>query len=78
MVKFEEDSMVVPPESEWFGFYSPGQDSEVLPLQQTQLYIEVIFAVSLLLFCDLYLISTFYVVRFLYGVIFSVISYPGK
>ncbi|XP_063597472.1 palmitoyl-protein thioesterase 1-like isoform X1 [Penaeus indicus] len=40
MVKFEEDSMVVPPESEWFGFYSPGQDSEVLPLQQTQLYIE--------------------------------------
>nr|XP_027221193.1 LOW QUALITY PROTEIN: palmitoyl-protein thioesterase 1-like [Penaeus vannamei] len=40
MVKFEEDSMVVPPESEWFGFYSPGQDSQVLPLQQTQLYIE--------------------------------------
>lgn len=40
MVKFEQDSMVVPVESEWFGFYSPGQDVEVLPLQQTQLYLE--------------------------------------
>lgn len=41
MVKFLEDSMVVPRESEWFGFYAPGQDVEVLPLQQTQLYLEV-------------------------------------
>ncbi|KAG7162577.1 Palmitoyl-protein thioesterase 1-like [Homarus americanus] len=40
MVKFLADSMVVPVESEWFGFYTPGQDVEVLPLQQTQLYIE--------------------------------------
>lgn len=40
MVKFLEDSMVVPRESEWFGFYAPGQDVEVLPLQQTQLYLE--------------------------------------
>ncbi|XP_066970899.1 palmitoyl-protein thioesterase 1 [Macrobrachium rosenbergii] len=40
MVKFVDDSMVVPIESEWFGFYSPGQDVQVLPLQQTQLYIE--------------------------------------
>lgn len=41
MVKFLKDSMVVPRESEWFGFYAPGQDVEVLPLQQTQLYLEV-------------------------------------
>lgn len=40
MVKFLNDSMVVPVESEWFGFYSPGQDQEVLPLQQTKLYLE--------------------------------------
>lgn len=40
MVKFTEDSMVVPVESEWFGFYTPNQDVEVLPLQQTDLYIE--------------------------------------
>lgn len=43
MVKFLQDSMVVPRESEWFGFYAPGQDIEVLPLQQTQLYLEVRF-----------------------------------
>lgn len=41
MVKFLTDTMVVPQESEWFGFYTPGQDQEVLPLQQTQLYLEV-------------------------------------
>lgn len=41
MVKFLADSMVVPRESEWFGFYAPGQDVEVLPLQQTKLYLEV-------------------------------------
>lgn len=40
LVKFLKDSMVVPPESEWFGFYSPGQDQEILPLQQTKLYLE--------------------------------------
>ncbi|KAK3863644.1 hypothetical protein Pcinc_030607 [Petrolisthes cinctipes] len=40
MVKFLTDTMVVPQESEWFGFYAPGQDNEVLPLQQTQLYLE--------------------------------------
>ncbi|KAK8375984.1 hypothetical protein O3P69_008602 [Scylla paramamosain] len=40
MVKFLKDSMVVPTESEWFGFYSPGQDKEILPLQQTELYLE--------------------------------------
>ncbi|KAK8743905.1 hypothetical protein OTU49_000905 [Cherax quadricarinatus] len=40
MVKFLADTMVVPVESEWFGFYTPGQDEQVLPLQQTQLYLE--------------------------------------
>ena len=38
MVKFTEDSMVQPRESEWFGFYAPGQDKVVLSLQQTELY----------------------------------------
>lgn len=40
MVKFLTDTMVVPQESEWFGFYAPGQDQDLLPLQQTQLYLE--------------------------------------
>ncbi|KAK7066528.1 Palmitoyl-protein thioesterase 1 [Halocaridina rubra] len=40
MVKFLQDGMVIPVDSEWFGFYSPGQDVEVLPLQETKLYFE--------------------------------------
>jgi len=40
MVKFTEDTMVQPIESEWFGFYAPGQDQQVLTLQQTPLYQE--------------------------------------
>lgn len=38
MVKFLNDTVVQPVESEWFGFYAPGQDSVVLPLEQTPLY----------------------------------------
>jgi len=40
MVKFTEDTMVQPKESEWFGFYSPGQDKKTIPLQDTDLYIQ--------------------------------------
>lgn len=40
MVKFLQDSMVVPIESEWFGFYLPGQDEVVVPMNETQLYNE--------------------------------------
>ncbi|CDW56622.1 Palm thioest domain containing protein [Trichuris trichiura] len=41
MVKFTEDTMVVPPESSWFGFFEPGQEKRVLPLEETALYKEV-------------------------------------
>eukprot|EP01089_Gocevia_fonbrunei_P014355 TRINITY_DN3919_c0_g2_i2.p1 TRINITY_DN3919_c0_g2~~TRINITY_DN3919_c0_g2_i2.p1 ORF type:complete len:299 (-),score=47.10 TRINITY_DN3919_c0_g2_i2:3-899(-) len=40
MVKFTEDEMVQPRESEWFGFYTAGQDKEVQTMQQTKLYQE--------------------------------------
>merc|ERR1712142_403684 len=40
MVRFLNDTMVIPQESEWFGFYAPGQDKDVLPLHETQLYTE--------------------------------------
>uniref|UniRef100_A0A8D8UP94 Palmitoyl-protein thioesterase 1 n=1 Tax=Cacopsylla melanoneura TaxID=428564 RepID=A0A8D8UP94_9HEMI len=40
LIKFEDDSMVLPKDSEWFGFYAPGQGKVVLPLQQTKLYLE--------------------------------------
>eukprot|EP00005_Dracoamoeba_jomungandri_P003747 CAMPEP_0174256150 /NCGR_PEP_ID=MMETSP0439-20130205/5388_1 /TAXON_ID=0 /ORGANISM="Stereomyxa ramosa, Strain Chinc5" /LENGTH=271 /DNA_ID=CAMNT_0015338631 /DNA_START=128 /DNA_END=943 /DNA_ORIENTATION=- len=38
MVKFTEDTMVQPRESEWFGFYKQGQDKETVTLQETDLY----------------------------------------
>jgi len=40
-VKFENDTMVEPVESEWFGFYKPGQAEEVQKLQESKLYQEV-------------------------------------
>jgi len=40
MTKFTEDTMVQPIESEWFGFYAPGQDTEIVPLRKSDLYLE--------------------------------------
>jgi len=40
MVKFLQDTMVQPIESEWFGFYISGQDKLIVPLQQSALYLE--------------------------------------
>jgi palmitoyl-protein thioesterase len=37
-IKFTKDTMVVPPESEWFGFYAPGQSTQILSLNETALY----------------------------------------
>lgn len=41
MVKFENDSIVQPRETEWFGFYAPGQAKKLIPLQQSLLYKKV-------------------------------------
>jgi len=40
LVMFSKDSMVVPRESEWFGFYKPGQQKELYTLQESALYTE--------------------------------------
>lgn len=40
MVKFSEDTMVDPRDSEWFGFYKPGQAKETYTLQESSLYTE--------------------------------------
>lgn len=40
LVKFAEDTMVVPKESSHFGYYSPGQDTDILAYNQTDLYKE--------------------------------------
>ncbi|KAK2506097.1 hypothetical protein MC885_012180 [Smutsia gigantea] len=41
MVKFLNDSIVDPVDSEWFGFYRSGQAKETIPLQETTLYTQV-------------------------------------
>jgi len=40
LVKFLQDTMVIPRESAWFGFYTPGQDKEITNLQNSTLYTE--------------------------------------
>ncbi|XP_054712801.1 palmitoyl-protein thioesterase 1-like [Uloborus diversus] len=40
MIKFLQDRMVDPKESEWFGYYKPGQSNDILKLQDTKLYKE--------------------------------------
>ena len=40
LIKFSEDSTVVPRGTEWFGFYKPGQAQEMLAYNETQLYLE--------------------------------------
>lgn len=40
LVKFDNDTMVQPVESEWFGFYKSGQSKEVESLQESILYRE--------------------------------------
>lgn len=40
MVMFADDTMVDPKESEWFGYYVPGQSEKLVTLQESQLYKE--------------------------------------
>ncbi|XP_058807735.1 palmitoyl-protein thioesterase 1 [Phymastichus coffea] len=40
LVKFENDTMVEPRESEWFGFYKPGQAVETESLRESAIYKE--------------------------------------
>ncbi|XP_071835867.1 palmitoyl-protein thioesterase 1-like [Apostichopus japonicus] len=40
MVMFSEDTMVQPKESEWFGFYKPGQAKELYTLGESDLYLK--------------------------------------
>ncbi|XP_034240708.1 palmitoyl-protein thioesterase 1-like [Thrips palmi] len=40
LVRFNNDSMVVPRASSWFEFYAPGSTSEILPLEESAIYKE--------------------------------------
>lgn len=41
LVKFEADSMVEPPVTSWFEFYTPGQGVEITPLNKSEIYVKV-------------------------------------
>ncbi|EDV91696.1 palmitoyl-protein thioesterase 1 [Drosophila grimshawi] len=38
MVKFLNDTIVQPKETQWFEFYAPGQDKTILPLNQSKVF----------------------------------------
>ena len=37
-IMFNKDTMVIPKESEWFGFYKPGQAKDLMTLQESDLW----------------------------------------
>lgn len=39
LVKFNQDGMVVPRESEWFGFYKEGQGKELYTMEESVIYV---------------------------------------
>ncbi|KAL5551415.1 hypothetical protein UlMin_001591 [Ulmus minor] len=40
LIKFEQDNVLIPKETSWFGYYPDGAFKPVLPAQQTKLYTE--------------------------------------
>lgn len=40
MVKFENDTIVQPKETSWFGYYKPGSDQELQTLEESDIYIK--------------------------------------
>lgn len=41
LIMFTNDTIVIPKESAWFTFYTPGQDKEIMPLEKSVLYLTV-------------------------------------
>lgn len=41
LVKFANDTIVVPKESQWFEFYDRGQDVNIMPLKESDLFLQV-------------------------------------
>nr|XP_016434838.1 PREDICTED: palmitoyl-protein thioesterase 1-like [Nicotiana tabacum] len=48
LIMFENDNVINPKESSWFGFYQDGTYSQILPPQQTNLYLEDTFGLQTL------------------------------
>lgn len=41
LVRFDNDTIVQPVDTEWFGFYKPGQSITMQDLQNSDIYLEV-------------------------------------
>lgn len=52
LVLFQDESIVQPKESEWFGYFKDGSDKEMIPLENSTLFIEVFFYMFNLLNCN--------------------------
>ncbi|KAJ8754398.1 hypothetical protein K2173_002849 [Erythroxylum novogranatense] len=48
LIMFEQDAIIIPKESSLFGFYEDGSTSTVLPMQQTNIYIQDLFGLKTL------------------------------
>lgn len=40
MVKFLNDTIVQPVDTQWFGFYKPGSDQVTIPLEESEIFIK--------------------------------------
>lgn len=40
MIKFANDTIVQPVETSWFGYYKPGSDRILLPLEESEIYLK--------------------------------------
>lgn len=40
LVKFTQDTIVQPKDTEWFEFYEPGQDTFIVPLKDSDIYLQ--------------------------------------
>lgn len=43
LVKFTQDTIVQPKDSQWFEFYEPNQDNFIIPLKDSQIYVSTTF-----------------------------------
>lgn len=65
MVRFNNDTMVNPVESEWFGFYTPGQATDITPLIKSSLFDKNLVRILLCFLPFLYKISKKRIIFFL-------------
>lgn len=59
MVKFSKDEMVQPIDSEWFQFYTPGQDKDIQPFSDSNAAVRSLYDNNNIIANYLFMISIF-------------------